>query len=399
MKSENLYKTVLIVVVVVAVYGYISGYRLTSYTAAQRYLSSFEIDRTSEILVEQIYDWGRIYLFDSGESKRTVVTEKRGPFWISRDGFYSYVNDDTVKTIGWASSNKGTFLVVEVLDPTVSYIEAGEGEDRLQHYIDKGELVVFSWDTPQRWNDIEGKAYSAMGQLLYEYRYSSDNVINMSSLAWHPLEEQNIETGGESQQAAHDNIYKNWHNTWTDISETDGELTDDQISRINKLLAPVDMTGQWAHVNPISCFVTSYYNKPSELDLDAFLRYFPYKDVTDQLPELEALRNHRNWPFGEDSTLESIPVPIHRYKGEVVRKYLATYMDLDDVEDLVLEEAIYLESTDAFYNYTSDFGPGIFECIEGIVEDGIVTLNGASSVLTIMKMDDKYVIKSHSVNK
>ncbi len=83
----------------------------------------------------------------------------------------------------------------------------------------------------------------------------------------------------------------------------------------------------------------------------------------------------------------------------MVRECLATYTELEDFEDLVLEEAIYLESTDAFYNYTSDFGPGIFVCTEGVVGDGIVTLNGRSSVLTIMRVDDKYVIKSYSVNK
>ncbi len=270
MKLEKIHKTLLIVVVVVAVYGYISGYRLTGYTAAQRYLSTFGIDRTSEILIEQSYDWGRIYLFDSGESKRTVVAEKRGSFWISRDGFYSYENDDTVKTIGWVSTDKCTFLVVEVLDSTVSYIEAGGSEDRLQHYISNGELAVFSWDTPQRWNDIEGKAYSVAGELLYEYRYSSGNVINMSSLGWHPLEDKPIETGGDAQQTLRDNLYKNWHKVWTDVAGNDGELTDEEIDRINSLLEPVDMTGQWAHVNPLSCFFTSYYNKPSELDLDAF---------------------------------------------------------------------------------------------------------------------------------
>jgi len=181
-------KTIIIIVLIIIIIGYIFGYRLTSYHAAQRYLSSFEKDKTSEVLIDKDYAWGKIYLFDTGESKQVVIVKKYGPIWVSKEGFYSYISDEEVKTLGWASNKECTFLAIEVLDSKVSYIEAGTYENQLKQTVKSDELMVFSWDKALRWNDIEGKAYSKNGELLYEYRYPISNVIHMNELRWYPLE-------------------------------------------------------------------------------------------------------------------------------------------------------------------------------------------------------------------
>jgi len=195
-----------------------------------------------------------------------------------------------------------------------------------------------------------------------------------------------------------------WHSTWDDIIDSDDLMLDKNIDKINYLLQPVFPNNDYIEVNPLSCFFTSYYKDIRDINLTEFLRYFPYGEVPNKLPEFEELKELENWPFREDITFSNMMVPIHRYEKEDVEDVFTqyTYITLDELTGVGFDENFYLESTNAYYNYTSDFGPGIFICKEVKLEDGVIKLygdnrNGKSPVLTIAIKENKYFIQSFEV--
>ena len=63
---------------------------------------------------------------------------------------------------------------------------------------------------------------------------------------------------------------------------------------------------------------------------------------------------------------------------------------------------LYLEEYDAYYNFTSDFGPGIFVCVGGEKAGDIIRLwsapkdnDGSRDVLTIREADGGYFIQAY----
>jgi hypothetical protein len=190
-----------------------------------------------------------------------------------------------------------------------------------------------------------------------------------------------------------------WDSTWESVYKSEGILSDQQIEEINLLLQPTFSNNENLVVNPVSCFFTSYYQDVRDINLTDFLRYCPIGEIPEELPEFEALAQHENWPFGKFKNVKSLPVPIHRYKSELVQELFTLYagINLDELTGVGFDEVIYLNSTDAYYNYTSDFAPGFFKCTEGIVEDDVIKLYSDSRhtvELIIAKIDGKYVIKS-----
>ena len=68
---------------------------------------------------------------------------------------------------------------------------------------------------------------------------------------------------------------------------------------------------------------------------------------------------------------------------------------------LFAEEMLYLEEYDAFYNFTSDYGPGFFTCAGGQITGDTVLLwsepdfNGSRCELTLRKSGENWLIQSH----
>jgi beta-lactamase regulating signal transducer with metallopeptidase domain len=125
-------------------------------------------------------------------------------------------------------------------------------------------------------------------------------------------------------------------------------LTADEVERYNKAFEPLlfDEQGN-PSVNPLSHFLTSYYDRPEDINLAELLRYFPPEgDVMDEA-EFEALKAEENWPFGADVTLDGMPVPIHRFPAGTVNGVLLKHMNiaLDDLSGVGMDELIYLRST------------------------------------------------------
>lgn len=155
---------------------------------------------------------------------------------------------------------------------------------------------------------------------------------------------------------------------------------------------------------PITCFFTSQYADVTQIDLEEFLRYCPIGSVlTDNdAQEFQAVMAKEKPNFQDETALPSgYPVPVHRFKREDVSALLKTYANIT-VEDLQnTEGVIYLEEYDAFYNFTSDFGPGTFNCAGGqTLANGVrlwtgLRQSGARGVLTLQKAGERYFIQSY----
>ena len=157
-------------------------------------------------------------------------------------------------------------------------------------------------------------------------------------------------------------------------------------------------------VNPLSAFFTSYYTRPEDLDFAEFLRYFPDDGTVPddpEDPEFQALAAHSLWPYEEGSFIST---PIHRYTRQSVDQVLEQYAGIAtaDLSGTGMEEVIYLEEYDAWYNFTSDYGPGMFDPVYGLREGNTVTLwelpsgNGTpGDVLTLEETEEGFRILSH----
>lgn len=177
-------------------------------------------------------------------------------------------------------------------------------------------------------------------------------------------------------------------------------LNAEQIAQINEAFSPIlyDRQGNPIGTNPWSCFFTSYYDNVRNLNFEEFMYYFPGDGSKASESEFEALKSVDVWPFKEVETLGAMPVPVHKYPARLVNLVLGEYAGIT-TDDLDTSKVAYLAEYDAYYNYTSDYGPGMFVCTRGETEGDIVRLyeetpNG-TDMLTLRKNGTNYRIISH----
>lgn len=154
----------------------------------------------------------------------------------------------------------------------------------------------------------------------------------------------------------------------------------------------------------ISCFFTSFYSDPRDIDLEAFLRYFSAEAVAEiwdgavDDEEFAVLCQLENFPWKGIKSLQEMHVPVHKYPARVVDQvvYRYTGIRLNDLQDAQGRgSALYSSKYDNYYNFTSDFGPGIFRCVDGYIYDDYVVLYSADAVLTLTERNGRYYIYSH----
>lgn len=91
-------------------------------------------------------------------------------------------------------------------------------------------------------------------------------------------------------------------------------------------------------------------------------------------------------------------VPCHKYSKSEIDEVLMKYMGItsDGMYQDPSFELIYLEKYDAYYNFSSDFLAGSFECISGEIYDNIAYLYSSTAVLTLVcQENDRWLIYSH----
>ena len=134
------------------------------------------------------------------------------------------------------------------------------------------------------------------------------------------------------------------------------------------------------------------------------MRYFPGDaDNPAQTSDLEfeALKDVKDWPFTQVESYDKMPVPIHKYPRSRIDAVLTKYAGITTAE-LDTSGVDYLEEYDAFYTYTSDFGPGTFLPRYGEKHDDTIILweepagyDGSAGMLTLQKSGENWHILSH----
>ena len=148
--------------------------------------------------------------------------------------------------------------------------------------------------------------------------------------------------------------------------ETVTLLTQEQIDAVNDAFV-CDRTdddetlGHFA----VNGFFLSTYDDVRDLNLERFLAYFGECGEED-ISEEEFAQLKDKWADFKAERLEDFPLPIHRYPASAVEAVLQRFAgiglaDLKDIQE-PFSGYTYLESTDAFYNTTSDYAPGYFIC-------------------------------------
>ena len=118
--------------------------------------------------------------------------------------------------------------------------------------------------------------------------------------------------------------------------------------------------------------------------------------LTDE--ELLALLIEKYPDYFDPWTTDTMPLPVHRYDADALDDYMMEHTGIPfrDLPDG--RWAHYLEETDSYYHYTSDFGLLGFPCTGGWVYDGgamLYTDSQPSSVLILTERDGKYYIQAH----
>ena len=128
------------------------------------------------------------------------------------------------------------------------------------------------------------------------------------------------------------------------------------------------------------------------------MRYFPGDGSPTSDAEFEALKTVEAWPFDWVETREDMPVPISKYPARLVNAVLKEYAGIT-AADLDTSDVAYLSEYDAYYNYTSDFGPGMFTCTRGERKSDMVylyeELDQSTDLLILQGQDGAYQVVSH----
>ena len=171
-------------------------------------------------------------------------------------------------------------------------------------------------------------------------------------------------------------------------------MTEEQIQQVNEAFVSeiYDEEGKLVAVNLASCFFTSEYNKPEELNLADFLRYCP---MGVDAPQEE--RNAAMAALGREQSGGT----CRKFEKSQVDEALMKWMDITsdglNLDGTYGTDPVYLEEYDAYYNFVSDFSPGFFDCTGGEICGDTVYLYSPGATLTLVQRAGVWYIYSHVV--
>ena len=90
-----------------------------------------------------------------------------------------------------------------------------------------------------------------------------------------------------------------------------------------------------------------------------------------------------------------MPVPIHRIPAKTVDETLTEYAGITTADLWDRSGVCYLPETDAYYNFTSDFGPGYFQADYGETTGESAWLWYGSDCLTLGRETDGWKIRAY----
>jgi hypothetical protein len=161
------------------------------FNAEQAAATSRYVDEQSTLLGEVEVGAYKVFFYENEDKYRTVLTKERYGLWKNSSSSWANKTEDPVKLVGWSSvtdrtGGQGvTAIPVQSFDHQVAYIEMGPEKERQRLDLTSGETVIFAWDSPIRWNDLNGIAYSGDGKPLYKLGYETANQpIRTDELRW-----------------------------------------------------------------------------------------------------------------------------------------------------------------------------------------------------------------------
>lgn len=184
-----------------------------------------------------------------------------------------------------------------------------------------------------------------------------------------------------------------------------GDLTEEQVEQVNRVFSWRENPEHDADFMAVSGFFTSYYDDVRELDFVEFLWYYPSEYGVGEefaaLVELPGFYWGKEYFTKNDLPLipQSLPVPTSRIPRSSVDETLQKYAGITTADLKNTDNTLYLPEYDAYYTFTSDFGPGSFTCEGGRVEEDTAVLwseerQGLRDELTLQKEGENWYIRS-----
>ncbi len=300
---------------------------------------------------------------------------------------------------------------------------------RAESYIEK--LQSFTWEeyhAPAEWDgsDEYRCVVTVPGVTLTAYQSGYDNArpLHVETEFGEGMFTLPYIAGGQTRVVeqvswmvfeAFEQWYKEAHTADLYNGRVGTSLTADELDWFEEYTAPERTTydeewgGYVGSATAISCFFTSQYDDPRDMDAREFLYYCPDQGVLEagDEDEFRTVQEKLDWRGGEDNhlvTIDEMPVPCHRlprsYINEILTKYAG--ITVDEMHTDWLKEAFYIPETDCFYTFSSDFGPGNFIPCYGEKNGDTVTLweapvgeNNTSDMLVLQKNGENWHILSH----
>ena len=188
-------------------------------------------------------------------------------------------------------------------------------------------------------------------------------------------------------------------------------LTGEEIARVNEAFLSHTERDGVTYATPVSGFFTSYYDDVTQLDFFDFLYYFPGDGTLGEADqaEFDALAALPDFPYRDEvdtlgwASPEDLPVPVHRIPRSSVDEALERYAGITSADLADTSGVPYSEEYDAWYTFSSDFGPGTFQCAGGQVDEaaGAALLwtdtrgDGTRTELTLERDGETWHIRAH----
>lgn len=300
---------------------------------------------------------------------------------------------------------------------------------RAESYIET--LKSFTWEeyhAPDEWDgsDEYRCIFTAPGATLTAYQSGYNNarplhVVTESGEGMFTLPYLTDEDSGEAKQVSWMvfDAFQQWYNeAWAANLYGGGgtPLTAEELDWFTDYTASErtyykEAIGYYSSASEISCFFTSRYNDPRDIDAQEFLAYCPGQDnlgAGDE-EEFRLIQTRLDWRSGDDGhlfTVTELPVPCHRLPRSHINEILMKYagITVEEMHTDWTEEALYIPETDCFYTFTSDYGPGMFIPCYGEKSGDTVTLwaapsgdgkNVTSDTLVLQEQGENWQILSH----
>jgi len=169
-------------------------------------------------------------------------------------------------------------------------------------------------------------------------------------------------------------------------------LTEEQIQQVNEAFYAQTYDPRMDTLDiaysQLTCFLTSYYRQPEDIDLYSYLRYcFEY-----------TLADDDEWVLADEILGKAYTPWCLKFDRSTVDRHLTKYLGIttQELTRTTHDALAYLEDYDAFYLHVSDGSyPITFNCISGEICEDMAYLYSDTSILTLARKDGVWLIQSH----